>query len=70
MRTASGGSFANGNVVGTSLGARVAAELALARPDLVSGLVIMAARGHSDAMSMALTRAEQEPDDLGIELPA
>ncbi|MFB6560973.1 MULTISPECIES: hypothetical protein [unclassified Streptomyces] len=42
----------------------------MARPDLVSGLVIMAARGHSDAMSTALTRAEQEPDDLGIELPA
>ncbi|GAQ50742.1 alpha/beta fold hydrolase [Streptomyces acidiscabies] len=56
-------------VVGTSLGARIAAELALARPELVSRLVLMAARGRSDAMSTALTRAERELEDLGIELP-
>ncbi|MCX4692924.1 alpha/beta fold hydrolase [Streptomyces sp. NBC_01408] len=57
------------SVVGTSLGARIAAELALARPELVSGLVLMAARGRSDAMSTALVLAERELDELGIELP-
>lgn len=56
-------------VVGTSLGARIAAEVALSRPELVSRLVLMAARGRSDAMSTALTHAERELEDLGIELP-
>ncbi|WP_416969945.1 alpha/beta fold hydrolase [Streptomyces sp. 4F14] len=56
-------------VVGTSLGARIAAELALARPELVSRLVLMAARGRSDALSTALNHAERELEDLGIELP-
>ncbi|MEX3107508.1 MULTISPECIES: alpha/beta fold hydrolase [unclassified Streptomyces] len=56
-------------VVGTSLGARIAAELALSRPELVSRLVLMAGRGRSDAMSTALTHAERELEDLGIELP-
>ncbi|MFD5424698.1 alpha/beta fold hydrolase [Streptomyces sp. NPDC127084] len=56
-------------VVGTSLGARIAAELALSRPELVGRLVLMAARGRSDAMSTALNRAEREIEELGIELP-
>ncbi|WP_411104541.1 alpha/beta fold hydrolase [Streptomyces sp. cmx-4-9] len=57
-------------VAGTSLGARVAAELALTRPELVRRLVLMAARGRSDALSTAMVLAEQELDELGIELPA
>ncbi|MCX4713020.1 MULTISPECIES: alpha/beta fold hydrolase [Streptomyces] len=56
-------------VVGTSLGARVAAELALTRPDLVDAIVLMATRGRSDPLHTALSLAEQELDDLGIELP-
>ncbi|MFF8646370.1 alpha/beta fold hydrolase [Streptomyces sp. NPDC015345] len=56
-------------VVGTSLGARLAAELALARPDLVDALVLMATRGRSDPLHTALSLAEQELDDRGIELP-
>lgn len=48
----------------------MAAELALSRPELVNRLVLMAARGRSDAMSTALTLAERELDELGIELPA
>ncbi|MFF2012512.1 alpha/beta fold hydrolase [Streptomyces sp. NPDC058195] len=56
-------------VVGTSLGSRIAAELALSRPGLVSRLVLMAARGRSDALSTALVLAEGELDELGIVLP-
>ncbi|GAA0661929.1 alpha/beta fold hydrolase [Streptomyces malaysiensis subsp. malaysiensis] len=56
-------------VVGTSLGARVAAELALTRPDLVGALVLMAARGRSDPLHTALSLAERELDDREIELP-
>ena len=57
-------------VVGTSMGAQVAAELALARPDLVSQAVLMATRGRRDAMRAALGAAERELRDSGIELPA
>ncbi|MFD7506359.1 alpha/beta fold hydrolase [Streptomyces sp. NPDC059850] len=57
-------------VVGTSLGARIAAELALARPELVNRLVMLAARGRGDALSTELSLAERELDDLGIALPA
>ena len=40
-------------VVGTSMGARVTQELALARPDLVSHAVMMATYGRSSAMQKA-----------------
>ncbi|GGP74321.1 alpha/beta fold hydrolase [Saccharothrix coeruleofusca] len=57
-------------VVGTSLGAYVAQELALARPDLVRQVVLMASRARSDAFRTALARAEIELYDSGVRVPA
>jgi len=56
-------------VVGTSMGAFVAQELALARPDLVRQAVLMATRGRTDTLRAALTRAETELHDSGTVLP-
>ncbi|SOB81282.1 alpha/beta fold hydrolase [Streptomyces sp. 1331.2] len=56
-------------VVGTSLGAFVAQELALARPDLVRRVVLMATRGRTDTLRAALNRAEIELHDAGVLLP-
>jgi pimeloyl-ACP methyl ester carboxylesterase len=56
-------------VVGTSLGAQVVQELALARPDLVTHAVMMATRGRDDAMRAAMRRAEQELRAAGVEPP-
>ncbi|MFB6815006.1 alpha/beta fold hydrolase [Streptomyces sp. NPDC056347] len=52
-------------LVGTSLGAHVAQELCLARPDLVSQVVLMATRGRTDVMRRAHARAEREFHDSG-----
>ncbi|PVE07582.1 alpha/beta hydrolase [Streptomyces scopuliridis] len=52
-------------LVGTSLGAHVAQELCLARPELVSQLVLMATRGRTDFMRRAHARAEREFHDNG-----
>nr|QEO75080.1 alpha/beta hydrolase fold protein [uncultured bacterium] len=57
-------------LVGTSLGAYVAQELALARPELVHSAVLMASRARSDAFRSALARAEIELHDSGVEIPA
>ncbi|MBW8091518.1 alpha/beta fold hydrolase [Streptomyces hygroscopicus subsp. hygroscopicus] len=57
-------------VVGTSLGAFVAQELALSRPDLVCRAVLMATRGRTDVLRAALNRAETELYDAGTHLPA
>ncbi|MFJ8661918.1 alpha/beta fold hydrolase [Streptomyces sp. NPDC093795] len=57
-------------IVGTSMGAFVAQELSLARPDLVRQTVLMATRGRTDALRAALTRAETELHDSGVILPA
>ncbi|ONI89475.1 alpha/beta hydrolase [Saccharothrix sp. ALI-22-I] len=57
------------HVVGTSLGARVTQELALARPDLVSKAVLMATTGRNDAVQTAWSRGERELHDQGITLP-
>ncbi|MFH0245576.1 alpha/beta fold hydrolase [Streptomyces sp. HK10] len=57
-------------VVGTSLGARVVQELALARPDLVSHAVMMAVRGRSDPLQSALSAGKRALFDKGVELPA
>ncbi|MER6991385.1 alpha/beta hydrolase [Saccharopolyspora hirsuta] len=57
-------------VVGTSMGAHVAQELALARPDLVRQAVLMASRGRSDALQIARAEAEKALHDSGVVLPA
>lgn len=56
-------------VVGTSLGARVVQELALARPDLVRRAVLLAAHGRQDPVQRKLSQGEQLLHDKGIELP-
>jgi pimeloyl-ACP methyl ester carboxylesterase len=57
-------------VVGTSLGAHVAQELALARPDLVRQLVAMAAHARLDPVQRMLTRGEEALFDEKVQLPA
>jgi pimeloyl-ACP methyl ester carboxylesterase len=57
-------------VVGTSMGAQIAQELAVSRPDLVRRLVLMATRARSDVLRTELARAELELFDKGVELPA
>ncbi len=57
-------------VVGTSLGSRIVQELALARPDLVSQAVMMAAHGRPDPVQSMLSAGERALCDAGIELPS
>lgn len=57
------------HLVGTSMGARVVAELALARPELVGKAVMMAATGRPDPVAQMLNRGEQALIDKGVELP-
>lgn len=57
-------------VVGTSMGALIAADLAISRPDLVSGCVLMAPRARADAVRRALSAGEKELARAGIRLPA
>lgn len=56
-------------VVGTSLGAHVAQELALVRPDLVTQAVLMATRGRCDVTRASLRQAEIDLYDAGVEVP-
>jgi pimeloyl-ACP methyl ester carboxylesterase len=57
-------------LVGTSMGAVIASELAITRPDLVTCCVLMATRARSDAVRRALTMADRALTDNGIQLPA
>lgn len=57
-------------VVGTSLGSRIVQELALARPDLVSQAVMMAAHGRTDPVQSRLSAGERALYDARIELPS
>ncbi|MGC4903850.1 alpha/beta fold hydrolase [Micromonospora echinospora] len=57
-------------LVGTSMGAYVAQELALARPELVRQAVLMASHCRSDTMRSVLSQAERDLYDAGLELPA
>lgn len=57
------------HVVGTSMGARVVTELALARPDLVAKAVLLAATGRPDAVAQTLNRGEQALIDENVALP-
>ncbi|QIS17440.1 alpha/beta fold hydrolase [Nocardia terpenica] len=56
-------------VAGTSMGARVAQELALTRPDLVRKAVFMAGHGRMDQLQKTLSAGEHDLDASGITLP-
>jgi pimeloyl-ACP methyl ester carboxylesterase len=56
-------------IVGTSMGAMVAQEMALTRPDLVHSTVLMATRARSDVFRRAMSRAERELASSGSRLP-
>lgn len=57
-------------VAGISLGSRIVQELALARPDLVSQAVMMAAHGRPDPVQSTLSAGQRALYDAGIELPS
>jgi pimeloyl-ACP methyl ester carboxylesterase len=56
-------------VTGTSLGARITAELCLQRPELVDRAVLMASFGRPGAYLAALTAAEQALAASGVRVP-
>jgi pimeloyl-ACP methyl ester carboxylesterase len=56
-------------IVGASMGAIVAQELALARPDLVRCAVLIATRARSDAIRRAQTAGDRARITSGVELP-
>lgn len=57
-------------VVGTSLGALIAQELAVLRPELIRSAVLMATRARADAVRRAQILADQALADSGVRLPA
>lgn len=57
-------------IVGTSLGAMIAQELAIGRPELVRCAVLIATRARADAARRAQTRAETALVESGVRLPA
>lgn len=57
-------------IVGTSMGAMIAQEMAVTRPDLVHSAVLMATRARSDVFRRAVDRADQELVSAGTRLPA
>ncbi|WNM31456.1 alpha/beta fold hydrolase [Streptomyces sp. Li-HN-5-11] len=57
------------HIVGTSLGAMIAQEIALARPDLVRCAVLMATRARSDATRRMMQAADRALTESGITLP-
>lgn len=58
------------HVVGTSMGARIIQELALARPELVSKAVMLATYGRQSVFQERLSQGERALMDSGVELPA
>lgn len=56
-------------VVGTSMGSYIAQELALAHPELLEAVVLMAACGRSSLVQRVLAAAEAELIGRGTELP-
>lgn len=56
-------------VVGTSMGSRVAVELALARPDLVRKAVFLAGHTRLDEFQKTLGHGERALSDKKVELP-
>ncbi|WP_018685834.1 alpha/beta fold hydrolase [Actinokineospora enzanensis] len=57
------------SVVGTSLGGRIAIEVAAERPDLVAALVVMATRSRAGKLHEVLDAGELEFADAGGTLP-
>lgn len=57
-------------VVAMSMGAFIAQELMLVRPDLVRQAVLMGTRGRIDTTRIAFRTADVELADAGIDLPA
>jgi pimeloyl-ACP methyl ester carboxylesterase len=57
-------------LVGTSMGAIIATELAVRRPDLVRCCVLMAIRARADAARQALAAADRALARSSIQLPA
>ncbi|EOM74468.1 alpha/beta fold hydrolase [Rhodococcus rhodnii] len=57
------------HVVGTSMGARVAQELALAWPDLVAKVVLLASHARMDRFQLVLSEGERQLADSGVALP-
>ena len=56
-------------LVGTSMGAFIATELAVSRPDLVTCCVLMAVRSRADAVRRALSAGERALARGGVQLP-
>ncbi|MEE3852644.1 alpha/beta hydrolase [Gordonia sp. LSe1-13] len=56
-------------VVGTSLGARITQELALARPDVVKAAVMIATYGRNSPLQQAISAGERALYDNKITLP-
>ncbi|WP_284466955.1 alpha/beta fold hydrolase [Actinomadura madurae] len=57
------------HLAGASLGAMIAQELALGRPDLVRSAVLIAPRARSDAFRRAQSAADRELHASGVRLP-
>ena len=56
-------------IVAVSMGAYIAQELMVARPELVSQAALMATRGRHDRMREFARHAERELADSGVQLP-
>ena len=56
-------------IVGFSLGAVIAQELAMTRPHLIRGAVLIATRARADALRRAQSRAERALAETGVDLP-
>jgi pimeloyl-ACP methyl ester carboxylesterase len=56
-------------IVGFSLGGMIVQELLLAYPGLITQAVLIATRGRTDALRRAMSAADAELLDSGIELP-
>lgn len=57
------------HVIGTSLGARITQELALAHPALVRSAVMMATAGRPEPVQQAWSRSLMDLYDKGVEVP-
>ncbi len=57
-------------LIGTSLGATIATEVAASRPDLVLSCVLIATRARADAIRRALSAADLALADGAVQLPA